>query len=169
MRLGKTVPRVQRTEQFLEIADEQRALMLAIRQFGRRIIGEHQHRQILVRLADRLDHGVTRPGIVDANHVQPGCGLRKGRQQPVDGDAIPALEAATRQGWVFELPIEDIERVAHRPHIRNTPNAGRSEIGALSVAANASPNTSRVCAGSMMPSSHSRAVACQGLPSSSYF
>ena len=52
-------------------------------------------------------------------------------------------------------------------HIRNTPNAGRSGIGALRVAAKARPRTSRVCAGSMMPSSHSRAVACHGLPSSS--
>jgi putative endonuclease len=52
-------------------------------------------------------------------------------------------------------------------HIRNTPNAGRSGIGALRVAARASPSTSRVCAGSIMPSSHRRAVACQGLPSSS--
>jgi len=59
--------------------------------------------------------------------------------------------------WVF--------RSGH--HIRNTPNAGRSGIGALSVAAKASPRTSRVWAGSMMPSSHSRAVACHGLPSSS--
>ncbi len=54
----------------------------------------------------------------------------------------------------------------HRhPHILNTPNCGRSGIGAFSVAAKARPSTSRVCAGSMMPSSHSRAVACQGLPS----
>jgi hypothetical protein len=36
-------------------------------------------------------------------------------------------------------------------------------IGALS-GANARPSTSRVCAGSMMPSSHSRAVACRGCP-----
>ena len=44
-------------------------------------------------------------------------------------------------------------------HIRNTPNRGASSTGAFSAAANASPNTSRVCAGSIIPSSHSRAVA----------
>ncbi|CAM3183454.1 hypothetical protein SPAN111604_08880 [Sphingomonas antarctica] len=44
-------------------------------------------------------------------------------------------------------------------HIRNTPKRAPSSIGALSVAAKARPNTSRVCAGSMMPSSHRRAVA----------
>ncbi len=44
-------------------------------------------------------------------------------------------------------------------HILNTPNAGRSGIGASSAAASAKPSTSRVCAGSITPSSHSRAVA----------
>ncbi len=44
-------------------------------------------------------------------------------------------------------------------HIRNTPNCARSGIGAFSVADSARPSTSRVWAGSMMPSSHSRAVA----------
>ncbi len=43
-------------------------------------------------------------------------------------------------------------------HIRNTPK-GVSSTGAPIVAANASPSTSLVCAGSMIPSSHSRAVA----------
>ena len=46
-----------------------------------------------------------------------------------------------------------------RHHILNTPKAGRSGIGASSVAAKASPSTSRVWAGSITPSSHSRAVA----------
>ncbi len=45
-----------------------------------------------------------------------------------------------------------------RNHIRNTPNP-RSSTGASTTAANASPSTSRVCAGSIIPSSHSRAVA----------
>ncbi len=47
----------------------------------------------------------------------------------------------------------------HPDHIRNTPNCGRSGIGASNVAASASPRTSRVCAGSITPSSHIRAVA----------
>ena len=44
-------------------------------------------------------------------------------------------------------------------HIRNTPNRGASSTGAFKHAASASPKTSRVCAGSITPSSHSRAVA----------
>ena len=42
-------------------------------------------------------------------------------------------------------------------HIRNTPNF-ISGTGALSAAASARASTLRVSAGSMMPSSHSRAV-----------
>ena len=45
------------------------------------------------------------------------------------------------------------------PHILNSPNWARSGIGALSAAAKAKPSTSRVWTGSMMPSSHRRAVA----------
>ena len=54
--------------------------------------------------------------------------------------------------------IGDQEGLDHA-HIRNRPNDGRSAMGAFSVAAKARPSTSRVCAGSMIPSSHSRAVA----------
>ena len=43
-------------------------------------------------------------------------------------------------------------------YIRNTPNLV-SSIGALSAADKAKPTTSRVCAGSIMPSSHKRALA----------
>ncbi len=57
------------------------------------------------------------------------------------------------------LPVSGRIRGSHRRHIRNTPNCARSGIGAFSVAAKARPSTSLVCAGSMMPSSHRRAVA----------
>ena len=43
-------------------------------------------------------------------------------------------------------------------HIRNTPKRP-SSTGAFAHAASAKPSTSRVCAGSITPSSHSRAVA----------
>ena len=46
---------------------------------------------------------------------------------------------------------------ATRRYIRNTPN-GVSGIGALSAAERPSPSTMRVSTGSMMPSSHRRAV-----------
>ena len=52
-------------------------------------------------------------------------------------------------------------------YIRNTPKRAGS-IGALSDADRPRPSTRRVSAGSMMPSSHSRAVAYQGLPWVSY-
>src|SRR5690606_4507706 len=52
-------------------------------------------------------------------------------------------------------------------YMRNTPNLAGS-IGALRDAETARPSTRRVSAGSMMPSSHSRAVAYHGLPWCSY-
>ena len=55
--------------------------------------------------------------------------------------------------------IGDEERLDHGHHILNTPKDAFSGTGALSVAAKASPSTSRVCAGSITPSSHRRAVA----------
>ena len=55
--------------------------------------------------------------------------------------------------------IRDQHGVDHAGHIRNTPNRGWSGIGAFSVTLNARPRMSRVCAGSMMPSSQRRAVA----------
>src|SRR3546814_3752594 len=54
--------------------------------------------------------------------------------------------------------IGDEKGLEHRHHILNTPNP-RSLTGAFSVVVKASPSTSRVCTGSMMPSSHNRAVA----------
>src|SRR3546814_15696736 len=54
--------------------------------------------------------------------------------------------------------IGDEKGLEHRHHILNTPNP-RSLTGAFSVVVKTSPSTSRVCTGSMMPSSHNRAVA----------
>ena len=53
-------------------------------------------------------------------------------------------------------PSENEERGTH-VHIRNTPNFG-SGIGALSDADKPSASTRRVSAGSITPSSHSRAL-----------
>ena len=55
--------------------------------------------------------------------------------------------------------IGDQEGFDHVDHIRNTPKRGASSTAAFSAAAKARPSTSRVCAGSMMPSSHRRDVA----------
>ena len=51
----------------------------------------------------------------------------------------------------------DVDVVVH--HMRNTPNFGLSGIGAFRLALSASASTRRVSAGSITPSSHSRAVA----------
>ena len=51
------------------------------------------------------------------------------------------------------------QRKRHGDHILKMPNAARSVMGASSEAASARPSTSRVCAGSITPSSHRRAVA----------
>ena len=78
--------------------------------------------------------------------------------------AIP-IDAGLKPDFLMELllalnlrAVED-ERKRHNAHILNTPNRGASGIGASRHAASASPSTSRVCTGSITPSSHSRAVA----------
>ena len=55
--------------------------------------------------------------------------------------------------------VGDEEGLDHLTHIRNTPKRGVSSTGAFSAAAKANPSTSRVCAGSIIPSSHRRDVA----------
>ncbi len=44
-------------------------------------------------------------------------------------------------------------------HMRKTPKRGIFGIGAFNAADSDRPSTRRVCAGSMTPSSHSRALA----------
>ena len=89
--------------------------------------------------------------------------------------AVRVIRSAQAVGLRTVAVYSDADRAA--PHVRMADAAVRIgpaaasasylDIGALRQAAKASPSTSRVCAGSMMPSSHSREVPCQGLPSSS--
>ena len=79
-------------------------------------------------------------------------------------DGSCRVEDPSTRFHLVPLPVPGRFFVAVLPHILNTPKLARSGIGAFKHAANARPSTSRVCAGSMMPSSHSRAVACHGLP-----
>ncbi len=88
------------------------------------------------QIASELTGGAHRPA---------GCRERGGRP------------STTLRAVSLPLPGRIVRLASH--HIRNTPNRARSAIGAFSVAASASPSTSRVWTGSMMPSSHSRAVA----------
>jgi hypothetical protein len=52
----------------------------------------------------------------------------------------------------------DVDVVVHEAHMRNTPKRGLSGMGALRLADRPSASTRRVSAGSMTPSSHSRAL-----------
>lgn len=79
---------------------------------------------------------------VTSSHVRP---LYSSPSAPI---GALAMSAAT----------EAISLRANIAHILNTPNVVGG-IGAFNDAEIASPSTSRVCTGSMMPSSHSRAVA----------
>ena len=89
-----------------------------------------------------------------------------------DAGTLHLLDRRLEDAWapstklrLVPLPVPGrILRLVRHHHILNTPKLARSGMGALRQAEKARPRTSRVWAGSMMPSSHSRAVACHGLP-----
>src|ERR1700722_15359464 len=94
------------------------------------------------------------------------CGIgfhdeRRGRVGfGIDGDAAYAEKARGADDAARDFPaIGDQDGGEHAHYIRNRPKCGLGGMGALSAAEMARPSTSRVCAGSMMPSSQSRAVA----------
>src|SRR5690554_1063942 len=92
--------------------------------------------QLLQRLQQLVDH-LRVEGVVAGRAVQPQGGM--------------AL-------WVvFELYGVEWHLFPRRPYILNTPNAV-SSTSAFRLAEIASPSTSRVWAGSITPSSHSRAL-----------
>lgn len=66
--------------------------------------------------------------------------------------------STTRLRRAVPLPVPGRYLLTFR-HIRNTPKRGACSTGALRQAVSARPSTSRVWAGSITPSSHSRAVA----------
>ncbi len=59
---------------------------------------------------------------------------------------------------VWSIPVWRFSLSTLRDYILNTPNLV-SSMGALSAAEMPRPSTARVSAGSMMPSSHNRALA----------
>ena len=77
-----------------------------------------------------------------------------------DGSTTPslALPPEGRGDACSAARVRDGSVVMVTSHIRNTPKRVGS-TGALSAAESDRPSTVRVSAGSMMPSSHSRAVA----------
>ena len=106
-----------------------------------------------------------RDAVRDAWFLRAGLGTLRIPASLVLGDldaTVAVILAAARarlplHHCVVPLPVPGRNGVTP-PHIRNTPNRG-SPMGALSVVASARPSTSRVWAGSITPSSHSRAVA----------
>ena len=93
-------------------------------------------------------HGLV--GLDDMGGVAVGVG--------VDGHRGGAEEAEGAEDPPGDLaPVGDEHRSHGRRHILNTPKDGASS-GALAAAARARPSTVRVLAGSMTPSSQSRAV-----------
>ncbi len=115
-------------------------------------------------LADRG----ARPGCIDPNDIDRA--RHDADQQVEQGVKIAAIpfEHRTRRerryGTRASLSMTSAIQIYGHGHryIRNTPKP-RSSTGAFSVAAKASPSTSRVCAGSMMPSSHNRGGCVIGI------
>src|SRR5690606_40768737 len=83
-----------------------------------------------------------------ADHLRVEGVVLLGAVQPQGGKAARVA---------FELDGLEISHGGLACYMRNTPKRVGS-MGALRLADNASASTSRVCAGSMTPSSHSRAL-----------
>jgi hypothetical protein len=77
----------------------------------------------------------------------------------MNGNGANTKRARRARDAAGDLAAIGDEEAFNHCYIRNTPKRARSGIGAFSAAEKARPNTSRVWAGSMMPSSHSLAVA----------
>ena len=99
--------------------------------------------------------------LVGLEHV-PGAGVRVAVHRDA-GDAERAQRADDADGDLAAVGdqnlAEHVVPLPHllAPHIRKTPKPGGAS-GALAAADRDRPSTRRVSAGSMMPSSHSRAV-----------
>ena len=124
-------------------------------------VSKHDCRKVLVICADGSNNGRARSGPWHADNLEIGRPIGERGQKAFNENTVLAIEGFARKRRILILSIEDEQAInTHRhTHIRNTPKRAPSSPGALSVAAKAKPNTSRVCAGSMMPSSHRRAVA----------
>ncbi len=94
-------------------------------------------------------------GLGDKERVPVGLGVDRDRDDPQ-----PARGADHSAGDLAAVGDQDLRKHAH---IRNTPKCvgspGTPEIGALRAAEIAKASTMRVSAGSITPSSHSRALA----------
>jgi len=143
------------------------------------LAGLHQHREgmlpgftvrygvkllVFFEMADTMDAAISREKQLKRWHHDWKLNLIE-QHDPHWEDLALNLGSAPLQclapkdaGPRNKFRVTKTESYSHH-HILNTPNVARSGIGAFSVAEKARPSTSRVWAGSMMPSSHSRAVA----------
>ena len=129
---------------------------------------------MLELVIERSEHGTPLPGLKNPNDKRTVTGRQTApvckvyellKSQRRDGVLRPGLrqDFVRNSARIERLHGRLTQRTYHelprgRSHIRNTPKRGFG-IGAFSEAEIASPSTSRVWAGSMIPSSHSRAVA----------
>ena len=118
--------------------------------------------------AHPFDVGPRTEGVARARQDEDARAVeRQGGHEVAELDHHPGLERVSSLG-----PVEGqrgdraVACEADRAHIRNTPKVV-SGTGACAAAARPSARTRRVSAGSMMPSSHRRAVEKYGLPSRS--
>ena len=115
------------------------------------------------QVALRRGRGPSRTATSAAPHVRRvrvGVGVHRDR-----ADAQARSVRITRSAISPRLATSTVPNIPR--HIRNTPKAG-SASGAFAAVDRARPSTVRVSAGSITPSSHSRAVEYQGWPWFSY-
>jgi len=118
-----------------------------------RLDGRHDRIHVQVRLGSRRAPDVH--GVVRLTHVR-----RQGVGVAVHGDAAHPLLAQGADDAAGDLAAVRHEDGidSHADHIRKRPKRG-SGRGVRETTSRASPSRSRVRSGSMIPSSHSRAVA----------
>ena len=110
---------------------------------------------------DVLIEGVADVGTVEREPLDRS--VTRGCQVRVSHDPHHETHETTRRNheeeifFVCFVPTRRVFRVLRGYHIRKTPNFGGG-IGALNAADRPSASIWRVCAGSMIPSSQSRAV-----------
>ena len=125
--------------------------------------GELATRRHPVEIGTGAERGARPAQDHDPDH-RVGCQVAEGLGQRLEERGIqrvPAIGAVQGHGRDRALS-DDLERA----HIRNTPNRVGS-IGVRDAASRPSASTFRVSAGSITPSSHSRAVEWYGFPSCS--
>jgi hypothetical protein len=116
MRHRKSVALAERGKNFVLVGDEARAVVHAGGEPGRRVVGQHQQWQILVRLADQRHHFLARSRKGDALDVEPCGQLRKRGQHAFHQRAMPAVEGSARIGGVGEARLQQKQLVALERH-----------------------------------------------------